>query len=174
MQLPSTSRRSCIQKYRIPLRTLTALGLDPNGLETTAHDVQASSPVPEFSTGLLRQTSLDNWRIRATSPKPENGHECRVTLKPSITNIVICELLPNGTTATQAAAQDPETPGLGTEWRRSPGWGELEYEGTLRSEDDSRLRTHTILAEFPPPPQRHVIPKASPWHYGTKDYSRSV
>eukprot|EP01042_Synura_sphagnicola_P005274 gene5274-biopygen5613 len=60
MQLPSTSRRSCIQKYRIPLRTLTALGLDPNGLETVAHDVQASATALASSPGPLRQTSLDN------------------------------------------------------------------------------------------------------------------
>ena len=152
MQLPSLSRRSCIQKYRIPLRTLTALGLDPNGFETAAHDVQASAPAQESSTGLLRQTSLDNWRLRATFPHPDNGIECKATLKPPINTILTCELPLNGSTATQAAAPDPETLGLGTVWRRSLGRGELVHEGTLRSEDDSRMRTHTILAEFPPPP----------------------
>ena len=163
MQLPSLSRRSCIQKYRIPLRTLTALGLDPNGFETAAHDVQASAPAQESSTGLLRQTSLDNWRLRATFPHPDNGIECKATLKPPINTILTCELPLTVTTATQAAAPDPETLGLGTVWRRSLGRGELVHEGTLRSEDDSRMRTHTILAEFPPPPPatRHTESKST-------------
>ena len=76
----------------------------------------------------------------------------RAPPKPSNTTILPCDLPLNVTTATQAAAQDPETLGLGSEWRRLLGWGELDHEGTLRSEDDSRMRTHTTLAECPPPP----------------------
>ena len=69
----------------------------------------------------------------------------RASPKPPI-NTFTCDLPLTVTTATQAAALDPETLGLGSEWRRSLGRGELDHEGTLRSEDDSRLRTHTILA----------------------------
>ena len=70
--------------------------------------------------------------------------------------------LENKEALSPAAAQDPETLGLGTERRRLLGWGELDHEGTLRSEDDSRLRTHTILAESPPPPPatRHTGSKS--------------
>ena len=164
MQLPSPSRKACIQKYRIPPLTLTALGLDPDGLAMA--DNKLSAPAPESSKVLLRQTSLANWRIRPACTQPGSRQADRTPLAPTIT----CELSPNGTAVTpvaakesqssepapchlvdeealdpnpgpskealsQAATQDPETLGLGTERRRSLGWGELEHEGTLRSEN---------------------------------------
>ena len=144
MQLPSPARRACINKYRIPLRTLSALGLDPDGLAMAAHDFHASAPALEPAIVPLRQTSLANWRI------------CK---GESFT----CELSLSGSTTNSAAAKDS-----GAETgRQSHGTGSI----ALCSEEDSRCpparRTHTKLAAFPPPP--HALSQTG---HGTPEYSR--
>eukprot|EP01039_Chlorochromonas_danica_P011699 gene11699-13133_t len=188
MQLPSPSRKACIQKYRILPHTLTALGLDPDGLALA--DNKLSAPAPASSKALLRQTSLANWRIRPACTQPGSRQADRTPLAPTIT----CELSPNGTAATPVAAKESQSsePALyqtGEQFlaprdtgrlsvrvqpvQESPqagdqlGMGDLVNEEALCRKDDSHpfgMRTHPMLVEPPPP-----LPASPPENFLTPD-----